>query len=52
MTPNQQTILACLELNLSRASTPLMRQHVQEQIAAFKAHCAPKPKRPEWVERF
>lgn len=52
MTTNQQLILACLESNLARAKTPQMRQHVQEQIATFKAHCAPKPKRPAWVDKF
>lgn len=54
MTANQQLVLAALEENLTRAKTPQMRQHVQEQINQFKAHCAPKPKptRPAWVDKF
>jgi DNA-binding GntR family transcriptional regulator len=54
MTTNQQLILAALEANLARATTPAMRQHVQEQITTFKAHCAPKPKptHPAWVDNF
>lgn len=54
MTTNQQLVLDCLEENLVRATTPQMRQHVQEQIRQFKAHCAPKPKptHPAWVDKF
>jgi hypothetical protein len=43
MTKNQQTILTCMELNVSNATTKAMRHEAEQTLAQFREHVKPKP---------
>jgi len=45
MTKNQQTILTCMELNVSNATTKAMRHEAEQTLANFREHVKPKPVR-------
>ena len=42
MTPNQRTILTCMEHNVANATTKVMRETAQQTLDNFREHVKPK----------
>jgi hypothetical protein len=42
MTPNQRTILTCMEHNVANATTKAMRETAQKTLANFREHIKPR----------